>query len=345
MSSFQPPKSYTAYQWEAANTPLTRTERPWKDPEHGEVVVKVLACGVCGTDGGLHTGKLGPVQFPLIPGHEVVGDVVSIHPSVEEFKVGDRVGAPWQRAYCGSCSHCKKGVLLGCDKLMMFSTGGSFDGGIAEYLRVPTSGICHLPKDIDPAEAAPLMCAGVTVFKGMENLNIKPGSTVAIQGVGGLGHLAVQYSKAMGFRTIAISTSSDKRDLSLKLGADIFIDESTQNAAEELQKLGGANVIVTTAPRAEAIIRMIGGLAFEGKLLVLSLPLDAALFQPVALPGKRLSIHGWFVGTAEDCCETVKYSARHNVKVLVEKFPMAKAEEAFQHREKAHFRAVILPWE
>lgn len=336
------PQSYTVYQWEAPNTRLVKAEQPWQNPEQGEVVVKILASGVCATDDLIRVGSF-PARFPVVPGHEIVGDIVAVHPSVIDFRVGDRVGAPFQRGFCGDCHHCQSGQLMGCDKLMNFLTGASYDGGYAQFLRVPTTGVCRISKEIDPAEAAPLMCAGVTVFNGLEQLKIKPNSTVAIQGIGGLGHLALQYAKAMGARTVAISTSDKKKELSLQLGADIYIDESSQNAVEELQKLGGADVIVSTAPNAAGMLKLIDGLAFEGKLLVVSAPHDQVPFNPGVLLGKRLSIHGTFVGTAEDCARTVEYTVKHNIKVLVEKFPFSKAEEVFRHRENARFRSVIVP--
>ncbi|KIP05952.1 hypothetical protein PHLGIDRAFT_516955 [Phlebiopsis gigantea 11061_1 CR5-6] len=338
------PASYIAYCFEKAQGPLTRAEVSWKDPQEGEVVLKVLACGMCGTDTIVQVGGL-PSGFPRVPGHEIVGEIVATHPSVKDFTVGQRVGAGWQRDFCRKCSNCLSGKQMGCNELVKFTTGCACDGGLAQYVTIPTTGICPVPQDADPAEVAPLLCAGLTVYKAMSYNQVPAQSLVAIHGIGGLGHLAIQYSKAMGYRTVAISSTGSKKDVAVSLGADYYIDESTQDAVAELQKLGGAAEIVTTAPSSAAAWKMLDGLAFEGKLLVLSLPLDTgAPLSPSMLCTRRLSISGYLVGDADDCAETIVFSKKHGIKCMVETFPLDKAQEAFAHRSKAKFRAVVLPW-
>lgn len=337
------PQTYIAYRFEKAGAPLTRAELPWTEPKEGEVVVKVLATGICASDSLVQGGGL-LGGFPRVPGHEVVGEVAAVHPSVKDFKVGQRVGAGWQRGFCGKCKNCVSGKRMGCAELFQHGTGCTHDGGLAQYMVVPTSGICHMPQDMDPAESAPLLCAGLTIYKAMTHNKVPEGSLVAVHGVGGLGHLAIQYSKAMGYRTVAISSSSSKKELSLRLGADVYIDESTQDAVEELQKLGGADMIVSTAPTSAGAWKMLGGLAFEGKLVVVSLPTDVAPLSPSMLCAKRLTITGDLIGDADDCAETIAFSNKHGIKPTVEKFPLEKANEAFDHRPKAFFRAVVLPW-
>ncbi|KAJ3549162.1 hypothetical protein NM688_g5212 [Phlebia brevispora] len=353
------PKSYTAYHFEEANSPLVKVELPWKEPQENEVVVEVLASGVCGSDHCVRAGLIGN-SWPRVPGHEIVGDIVSKHPSVTNFKIGQRVGVPWNSRYCYKCRFCRSGVFEGCVERSAYTIGGARDGGYAQYVVVPADGLCSVPEVLDPAEVAPMMCAGVTVYsthsvngwviaadesspESLLYLNIPPGAVVAIQGVGGLGHLAIQFCRAMGYKTVAVSSSGAKRDIALQLGAHVYIDESKVDAVQELRRLGGADVIMSTVPCGQVTMKLLAGLAYEGKLVVLGLSEETAVFAPRALPPNRWSIHGFLCGTAKDCEDTIEFAMLHDIRCIVEKFPLDQAWEAFQHLEHARFRAVIVP--
>ncbi|KAJ3554090.1 hypothetical protein NM688_g3285 [Phlebia brevispora] len=335
------PKSYTVYRFDEAGGPLVKAQASWKDPKPGEVVLKVLACGMCGSDDVVHSGVL-QQGFPRVPGHEIVGDIVAVPPGESSWKVGQRVGAPWNGGHCHECTACRSGLYVGCEKSMGFTTGGYNDGGYAEYCTVGIDGICSVPKDMDPAEAAPMMCAGVTTFKSIVYLNITPGSLVAVQGFGGLGHLAVQYARALGHRVAVISSSAAKKDIALKLGAHIYLDSSQVNVIDELKKLGGANLIITTGQSNQKAYDLMPGLAYEGKLLTLGLSADTVTFLPMFMSQMRWSVHGFLCGTAQDCEDTIKFSQLHGVRCIVERFPFSKTQEAFDRHTSARFRAVVV---
>ena len=261
------PKTYKAAVFKEANAPLTLEDVELKQPIEGEILIKVLATGICHSDQGVQTGAMGNT-FPRIPGHETIGTVVALGPGEKTWKMGDRVGAPWHGGHDGTCQSCKRGVFQICQNPAV--NGVTRDGGYAEYCHLRTEAVVRIPKDIDPAEYCPLLCAGVTVFNGIRQLKVPAGETVAIQGLGGLGHLGLQYASRMGYRVVALSSSGSKEKFAKDLGATDYIDGSKENHAEALQKLGGAALIVVTAPNPSIMGELLGGLAPQGKLLILS---------------------------------------------------------------------------
>ncbi|KZT01209.1 GroES-like protein [Laetiporus sulphureus 93-53] len=340
--SFTPPKTYKAFAFLERGGDLHEVQVDWKDPAPGEVVVKVLACGVCASDEITKQGWFASTVYPRIPGHEIVGDVVAIPPGETHWKVGDRVGAGWHSGQCQSCAHCRRGDFCGCHTSAV-PNGVGRDGGYAEYAHLRSEALAAIPKDINPAEAAPLLCAGVTTFNSLRNMGCTPPDIVAIQGIGGLGHLGIQFARQMGFRTIALSTTTDKKELALKLGAHDFIAGTGAEQAEALQKLGGAKCIMATAPNMQAMTELLGGLTYGGELLVLALTTETFEVPVVPLVAKRLSIRGWPVGSAQDSEDTIAFAKAQGVKTMIETFPLDKAPEAFNRRASARFRAVIVP--
>ncbi|KAH9852584.1 GroES-like protein [Lenzites betulinus] len=334
------PTSYTAYAFTAPGGKLQKITVPWQFPKAGEIVVKVLACGVCGTD-DICPSQVMPVTLPRVPGHEVVGDVVAVCTGEKLWKVGQRVGAGWHGGHCSTCSRCRAGDYITCENQDI--TGAFRDGGYAEYVTMRSEAVVAVPKDMDPAEAAPLLCAGVTTFNALRNMDISTPEYVAIQGIGGLGHLAIQFAAAMGFRTVALSSSNAKEDLARALGADVYVDGSREDHAIALQELGGAKVIMATAPNARATEGLIDGLCVDGTLLVLAVEPEPMRISPLSLLVKRLSIRGWPCGSPKDTEDCLAFAMAKNVKCMVERFPLHKAQEAFERRETARFRAVIVP--
>ncbi|KAI5480336.1 hypothetical protein MNV49_000911 [Pseudohyphozyma bogoriensis] len=334
-------------------------DMPWKDPEPNQVVIKTLASGVCHSD-VVVVEQVFPTGLPRVPGHEIIGTVVALGSNVTQWKLGQRLGAGWHGGHCFECASCRKGDFVTCSNANI--NGVVTDGGHAEYVTLRQEACLSIPEDIDPAEAAPLLCAGVTTFNSLRNMDIHPGEIVAIQGVGGLGHLAIQFSRAMGYRTVALSTSADKEALAKQLGAHEYIDGSKVNQAEALKKLGGAKVILGVAPSAKAMESLIGGLAVDGQLLVLAIAEDLTipmrtssrsstskahslmpLAHTVPLIGGRLSIRGWPVGSPQEEEDTVKFAQLAGVTTMVEKFPLEKINDAYQlmMANKTRFRAVV----
>ncbi|TBU55583.1 GroES-like protein [Dichomitus squalens] len=340
MTSSNHPESYTAYAFTEKGGELSRITVPWKDPKDGQVVVKVIACGVCGSDEQVPKA-IYPIQYPRIPGHEIIGDVVAIPPNETKWKVGDRIGGGWHGGHCHECARCRVGDYITCENAAI--NGISMDGGYAEYATLRTEAAVRVPKDMDPYEAAPLLCAGITVFNSLRHMNVTPPEVVAVQGIGGLGHIALQIARRMGFRTVALSSSGSKKALAHELGAHEYIDSSKADQAEELQKLGGAKVIMCTAPNAKVIEGLLPGLAVDGTLLLLALEDAPITISPLSMLGKRLSIRGWVCGHAVDSEDMLQFARDHDVGVMVSKFPLDKAQEAYEHRASARFRVVIVP--
>lgn len=335
------PKSYKAYAFTEKGGKLQPVTVSWKDPGENQVVLKVLACGVCAGD-EVPKEQLMPTGLPRIPGHEIVGDIASIHPSVKAFKIGDRVGAGWHGGHCFNCEGCRSGDFVTCNQDRPF-TGIFVDGGYAEYVTVRAEALVRIPEGLDPVEAAPLLCAGITTFGGLLHAGLKPGDTVAIQGIGGLGHLAIQFANKMGYRTIALSSSPSKREASLELGAVEYLDSSQVNQAAELQKLGGAKAILACAPNAESFRMLLGGLGNDGSLIILSVPHEEFKVSAILMIMKRLSIRAWGAGGPHEMEKCLEFSKQQGIKTLVETFPLDKAQEAFDRRSTARFRAVIVP--
>ncbi|KAI1102474.1 alcohol dehydrogenase [Jackrogersella minutella] len=335
------PKTFKAAVIEAAGKPIVLKDIELKQPGPKQILVKVLACGVCHTDVFEQGGFLGN-EFPRIPGHEIVGDVVAVGSDVAKFKGGERVGGPWHGGHDATCRQCARGQFQMCDNAQV--NGVTMDGGYAEYVLLREEAVVRVPPDADPAETAPLLCAGVTVFNSMRKMHVEQGNTVAVQGVGGLGHLAIQYANRMGYHTVAISSGVSKRDFALKLGAQAYIDTSKVDPVEALQALGGAAMIVATAPNPKAISPLVGGLQAGGKLVVLA-PVGPVEFNTGTLVSKGASVHGWPSGHALDSEEAIRFSRDHGVKCLIEKVPLADVAKAMEDCQsgKVRFRGVLVP--
>jgi D-arabinose 1-dehydrogenase-like Zn-dependent alcohol dehydrogenase len=331
-----------AVQVSKANAPFELVERDIPEPGDNEVRVKVEACGMCHSDAMVKTAAFPGLTLPRIPGHEVAGKVDKVGAKVKPWKVGDRVGVGWHGGHCFTCNACRRGLFINCENAKV--TGITHDGGYAEYTVVPAESIARIPDGMDMAEVGPLLCAGITTYNSLRNVGARPGDTVAVQGIGGLGHLGIQYAAKMGFRTIAISSGSDKEELARQLGAHEYVDTSKAPAAEGLQKLGGADVVLCTAPHIEAIQSTLGGLKPRGKLLLVAAPFgDIPVNAFSMLSGK--SIVGWPSGHAYDSEETVAFSKLSGVRARIEKFSFDKAEEAYGKvmSNKVRFRAVLVP--
>jgi alcohol dehydrogenase, propanol-preferring len=317
-------------------------ERDIPEPGAGQVRVKVEACGVCHSDALVKSGGFPGLTLPRVPGHEIAGRVEAIGANVTAWKVGDRVGVGWHGGHCFQCDACRRGLFINCAKEKI--TGISHDGGYAEYVVVPYESVARIPEGLEAVDAGPLLCAGVTTYNSLRNSGARPGDTVAVQGIGGLGHLAIQYAARMGFRTVAISRGADKEELARQLGAHAYIDTQKVTAAEGLAKLGGADLVLATAPNSEAIASTVGGLKARGKLLIV-----AASFQPLQIAALGLlsgkTIAGWPSGSAIDSEDAMNFSALTGVRPRSEIFKLDQAEQAFARvmENQVRFRAVLTP--
>jgi len=269
------------------NGPLELVERPLPQPGSGTVRIRVLACGVCHSDSMTVRGLISGIRYPRVPGHEVAGLIDAVGPGVAEWKVGQRVGVGWNGGYCGYCENCRRGDFFAC--VRSETTGVTFDGGYGEYMIAPASAVALMPADLPAVEAAPLMCAGVTTFNALRNSGARPGDVVAVLGLGGLGHLGVQYAAKMGFHTVAIARGKDKEPLAQTLGAAIYIDSQAQDPATELSRLGGAKAILATVTNGDAMAAVQDGLAVNGTMLVIGAA-ESLQVSPVALLMKRRSV-------------------------------------------------------
>ncbi|KAH9948637.1 GroES-like protein [Amylocystis lapponica] len=336
----QLPKNYTAYAFTRKDGPLEKITVDWKDPQPGEVVVKVLACGVCAGDEIVKGQYMPFVSYPRIPGHEVVGIVAAVPSTERKWRIGERVGSGWHGGHCHGCSRCRKGDFVTCVEGDI--NGIKRDGGYAEYVTLRSEAVVSVPEDMDPAEAAPLLCAGVTTFNSLRHMDINPPELVAVQGIGGLGHLGIQFARAMGYQTVALSTSSAKEAVSRELGAHEYVDSSKENQTAALQRLGGAKVIMCTASNSAAIEALIPALANDGTLLLLALSHNLNLpVGPMIM--KRITVRGWPFGSPADSEACIHFVQVHGIKTLVETFPLEQAQKAFDARASSLFRAVIVP--
>ena len=321
--------------------PLELVERPIPQPGAGEVRVRVEACGVCHSDVLAKDGTLPGTSFPRIPGHEVIGVVDAVAPGVAGFRKGERVGIGWNGGYCGACDPCRRGLFFGCENVRRI-TGIHRDGGYAEYVCALASALARLPADLPAVDAAPLMCAGLTTFNALRNSGARPGELVAILGLGGLGHLGVQFAAKMGFRTVAIARGADKEPLARQLGAWRYVDSRATDPAAALRELGGARVVIATVTDGPAMTAVLGGLGVHGSLMVLGAPpsLEASAF--LLISGSR-SIRGWYSGTSIDSEETLAFSAFAGVRSMNEVFPLEHVAEAYERMlsGRARFRVVI----
>jgi D-arabinose 1-dehydrogenase-like Zn-dependent alcohol dehydrogenase len=316
-------------------------ERDIPEPGPGQVRVKVEACGICHSDALVKEGLWPGLQYPRVPGHEVAGRVEAVGNNVTSWTVGQRVGVGWHGGHDFTCAQCRRGDFAMCVNRKV--TGIDFDGGYATHLIVPAAVLAAIPDDLPAEEAGPFMCAGVTVFNALRNSGARAGEVVAVHGIGGLGHLGVQYARRMGFETVAINRGKDKEDLARQLGAHHYIDATAQDPVAELQKLGGANVILATAPNAAAISALVDGWAPSGKLLVPAAPAEPLSINVFSLIMKRSSVAGWYSGTARDSQDTLEFSALSGVHPMIEKYPLDRVAEAYEHMHsgKVRFRVVL----
>jgi len=316
-------------------------ERPIPEPGRGQVRIKVEACGVCHSDSLVKEGAWPGLQYPRVPGHEIAGRVDKIGPDVTLWQPGQRAGVGWHGGHCFECEPCRRGDFILCQREKI--TAIHFDGGYQEYMVAPAEAVAALPDTIPADEAAPLLCAGITVYNSLRNAGARAGDLVAVQGIGGLGHLGIQYARQMGFRTVAIGRGADKQALARKLGAHEYIDTNAGPPAEALNKRGGAKVVLATAPDSKAVSALIDGVAANGKLLVVGAGSEPLTITPLQLIPARKAIQGWPSGTARDSEDTLLYSALTGVRPMIERFPLEKAAEAYQHMitGKVRFRAVV----
>ncbi|WP_435099901.1 alcohol dehydrogenase [Halarchaeum sp. P4] len=324
-----------------ADFEVVEREVPTPGPE--AVRIAVEACGVCHSDEMTKEGVYPRIEFPRTPGHEVVGRIDAVGADVTEWAEGDRVGVGWHGGHCFTCEACRRGDFINCEHADV--TGIDFDGGYAEYTVAPREALAAVPEELDATEAAPLLCAGITTFNALRNSDARPGNLVAVQGVGGLGHLGIQYAHEAGFEVVALSRGTEKEAYARELGADHYVDTEREDPAEALQALGGAKVVLATAPSSEAISSVVGGLGVDGEVLAVGIPADPVDVHVGQLVGTRGSVSGWASGTARDSQDTLEFSALRDVTPEVETFDLADAGEAYERMLNAdvRFRAVLTP--
>jgi len=316
-------------------------EREIPEPAPGHVRIRVQACGVCHSDVIVKENLFPGIQYPRVPGHEVVGIVDAVGPNAAPWKAGARVGVGWHGGNCGYCDNCRRGAFFACQTYTKV-TGITSDGGYADYMIAPAEALARVPDDLSAVEAAPLMCAGVTTFNCLRHAGAMPGELVAIHGIGGLGHLAVQFAAKMGFRTVAIARGQDKEPLARSLGAWHYIDSQSSDPAAELQKLGGAKVILATVTNGDAMKAVVGGLAINGTMMLIGAVPTLEVSPLFLLLGSR-AVKGWYSGTSIDSQDTLDFSVLSGVRSSNEVYPLEKATEAYERMisGKARFRVVL----
>jgi D-arabinose 1-dehydrogenase-like Zn-dependent alcohol dehydrogenase len=322
--------------------PFEIVEREIPEPGAGSVRIKVQACGICHSDTVTKEGIWPGIQYPRVPGHEIAGVVDAVGAGVAGWIPGQRVGVGWHGGHCGYCDSCRRGDFVTCQVAPQVP-GIAYDGGYAEYVLAPAGALALIPEGLSAIEAAPLMCAGVTTFNPLRNSGARPGDLVAVLGIGGLGHLGIQFAVKMGFRTVAIARGADKEALSRKLGAAYYIDSQAQDPAAELLKLGGARVILATVTSGKAMSAVLGGLAVNGKFMILGVADEPLETPPIPLILGRRSIVGWPSGSSIDSQDTLSFSLLTGVRAMTEVFPLEHAAEAYERMMsgKARFRAVL----
>lgn len=316
-------------------------EREIPKPGAGQVRIKVQACGVCHSDVLTKEGMWPGIQYPRVPGHEVAGLIDELGAGVSVWKKGQRVGVGWHGGQDNTCRECRRGDFRNCRNLKI--AGISYDGGYQQYMVAPVEALAAIPEGLNDVDAAPLLCAGVTTYNSLRHSGALPGDLVAVQGVGGLGHLGIQFANKFGYKVAAVGRGSENAPLAKKLGASVYIDSKSTNAAEELQKLGGAKVILATAPSSKAMSELIDGLGTNGKLMVVGAAFDPIEVTPVQLITGSRSLQGWSSGTAADSEDTLNFAELSGVRPMIETFPLEKAAEAYARMMsgKAEFRVVL----
>jgi D-arabinose 1-dehydrogenase-like Zn-dependent alcohol dehydrogenase len=325
------------------NAPFELVERPMPEPGPREVRIKVEACGVCHSDSFTVEGTFPGVHYPAVPGHEIAGRIDAVGQDVTTWRVGQRVGVGWFGGNCGVCPRCRRGDFISCRNLKV--PGVHYDGGYAEYMVAPIEALASIPDELDAAAAAPLLCAGITTFNALRNNGARAGDLVAILGIGGLGHLGVQFAAKMGFHTVAIARGKDKEKLALELGAHRYLDSETQDVAKELMALGGAKVVLATVTSGKAMTPLIDGLAVDGTLVVVGASPEPIEVIPFHILGERRGVRGWPSGTSADSEDTLRFSVLTGVEAMIETYPLVKTAEAYARMMsgKARFRVVLVP--
>ena len=316
-------------------------EREISKPGAGQVRIKVQACGVCHSDVLTVEGAWPGIEYPRIPGHEVAGIIDEVGTGVTTWKKGQRVGVGWHGGHDNTCSECRRGDFGNCKNMLI--AGVSYDGGYQEYMVAPVEGLVAIPDSLSDVEAAPLLCAGITTYNALRHSGALPGDLVAVQGIGGLGHLGVQFANKFGYKVAAIGRGPDNEALAKKLGATVYIDSKATKAAEELQKLGGAKVILATAPNSKSMSELIDGLGPNGKLVVIGASFDPIEVTPIQLITGQKAIQGWASGTPADSEDTLRFSELTGVRPMIETYPLEQAAEAYARMlsGKAEFRVVL----
>jgi D-arabinose 1-dehydrogenase-like Zn-dependent alcohol dehydrogenase len=316
-------------------------EREIPQPGPGHVRIRVLACGVCHSDVYTKEGLYPGITYPRVPGHEVAGEIDELGPGVSHWKKGQRVGVGWHGGQDGTCLACRRGDFANCPNAK--TTGVSFDGGYAEYMIAPAEAVAAMPESLDPALAAPLLCAGVTTFNALRHSGALPSDLVAVQGIGGLGHLGIQFAQKFGYKVAAVGRGPENAVLAKELGAHVYIDSAATNAAAELQKLGGARVILATAPSSKSMSALIDGLGANGRMVVVGATPDPIEAAPIQLIQGKKNIQGWYSGIATDSEDTLRFAELTGVRPMIERYPLVKAAEAYARMMsgQAQFRVVL----
>jgi D-arabinose 1-dehydrogenase-like Zn-dependent alcohol dehydrogenase len=332
MKAVQVPKA-------GADFEIVESEIPQPGPR--QVRIHVEACGICHSDVVAKEGLFPGISYPRVPGHEVVGVIDEVGAGLQDWKKGDRVGVGWHGQQDGTCPSCRRGDFVTCANLKV--SGLSFDGGYQEYMVAPVEALAHVPESLDPAEAAPLMCAGITTFNALRHSGALPSDLVAVQGIGGLGHLGIQFANKFGYRVAAVGRGPEKAAVAKKLGAHIYIDSAATDAAAELQKLGGAKAIIATGTSGKAMAALIGGLGANGTLVVVGAPLDLMEVAPIPLLLGKKRIQGWASGIPADSEDTLRFAELTGVRPMIEKYPLEKAADGYARMMsgKAEFRVVL----
>jgi len=316
-------------------------ERKLPEPGAGQVRIKVQACGVCHSDVLTKEGSWPGIQYPRVPGHEVAGIVDDVGARVSEWKKGQRVGVGWHGGQDGTCRECRRGDFRNCRNLKI--PGISYDGGYQEYMVAPVEALVAIPNSLSDADAAPLLCAGITTYNSLRHSGAFPGDLVAVQGIGGLGHLGIQFAQKFGYKVAAIGRGSENASLAQRLGASVYIDSKSTNAAEALQKLGGAQVILATAPSSKAMSELVDGLGPNGRLIVVGATFDPIEVTPIQLISGSRALQGWSTGTPADSEDTLRFAELTGVRPMIETYPLEKVGEAYARMMsgKAQFRVVL----
>jgi len=330
-----------AVQVRSAGGPFEIVQRDIPEPRANEVRLRVQACGICHSDSFVKMGGFPGLEYPRVPGHEVAGVIDAVGPGVSAWRKGQRAGVGWHGGHCSTCEPCRRGDFIVCEKERI--TAIHFDGGYADYMIVPQEALALIPEELSPADAAPLLCAGITTFNALRNSGVRGGDLVAVLGLGGLGHLGVQFAAKLGMRTVAIARGKEKEAFARKLGARHYIDSEAQDPSAELLKLGGARVVLSTVTSSKAMTAVLGGLAPSGKLMIIGADFEPMQIPPIALIGKRLSVSGWPSGTAIDSQDTLSFAALTGVRSQNEAFPLERVNDAYERMMsgKARFRVVL----